>query len=267
MDPLQHTATHCNTLQHISQMIESRHLWLTLCNTLQPTATHCNTLQHTSTRCNTLQHTAKHCNTLQHTATHCNTYHTATHCNTLQHTAPHDWVKSLLIESRLIHMYDMNHSHKWHDSFIRVTWLIQIFFAHSSCESDVGSWFSTDMSLDNSEMQKNWYTIYYSMWVNYDPHNLFRTEIWCLSKIRDVWHTHTHCVTHTHTQKWWDVWHTHTHKWYTIYYSMWVNFDPHNLSRTENWCPSNIGDVHFYTKKKNLKEVKLLFYVGQLWPT
>ena len=38
---LQHTATHCNTLQHI-------------CNTLQHTATHCNTLQHI---CNTLQHT------------------------------------------------------------------------------------------------------------------------------------------------------------------------------------------------------------------
>ena len=46
------------------------------------TATHCNTLQHITTRCNTLQHTATHCNTLQHTATHCNTLqHTATHCN------------------------------------------------------------------------------------------------------------------------------------------------------------------------------------------
>ena len=37
---------------------------------LQHTATHCNTLQHTAI---TLQHTATHCNTLQHTATHCNT--------------------------------------------------------------------------------------------------------------------------------------------------------------------------------------------------
>jgi len=36
-----HTATHCNTLQH-----------------MQHTATHCNTLQHTATHCNTLQHTA-----------------------------------------------------------------------------------------------------------------------------------------------------------------------------------------------------------------
>ena len=125
---LQHTATHCNTLQY--------------CNT----ETHCNTLWHTATHCNTLQHTAAQklplhiphtwyiwnfqffpsgifvmcdeknwmnfwflrvfssktpavtlrcvvpgrCNTLQHTATHCNTLqHTATHCNTLQHNAAH----------------------------------------------------------------------------------------------------------------------------------------------------------------------------------
>ena len=61
--PLQHTATHCNTLQTSA----------TRCNTLQHTATHCNTLQHAATHCNTLQHTATHCNTLQHTATHCNT--------------------------------------------------------------------------------------------------------------------------------------------------------------------------------------------------
>ena len=47
---------------------------------------HCNILQHTATHCNTLQHyTQSHCNTLQHTATHCNTLqHTATHRNTLQ---------------------------------------------------------------------------------------------------------------------------------------------------------------------------------------
>jgi len=45
--------------------------------TLQHTATHCNTLQHTFTvahsgavTCLALQHTATHCNTLQHTATH-----------------------------------------------------------------------------------------------------------------------------------------------------------------------------------------------------
>jgi len=47
-------------------------LHMTLCNTLQHTATHCNTLQHTATHCNTLQHTASHCITLHHTASHCN---------------------------------------------------------------------------------------------------------------------------------------------------------------------------------------------------
>jgi len=88
---LQHTATHCNTLQHTA----------THCNTLQYTATHCNTLQytaaahyitlqHTATHCITLQYTAAHYITLQHTATHCNTLqYTAAHCNTLQHTATH----------------------------------------------------------------------------------------------------------------------------------------------------------------------------------
>jgi len=63
------------------------------CNTLQHTATHCNTLetdrladggsgfgagktQCTATHCNILQHTAAHCNTRQHTATHGNTLET-----------------------------------------------------------------------------------------------------------------------------------------------------------------------------------------------
>jgi len=79
---LQHTATHCNTLDHTTT--HSR-------NALQHTATYCDTLQHTATHCNTLQHTATHsCNTPERTATHGNTLqHTATRCNTLQHTAAH----------------------------------------------------------------------------------------------------------------------------------------------------------------------------------
>jgi len=58
--------------------------------TVQHTASHCNTLQHAATHC--------HCNTLQHPAT--NAPPTAAHdnlvakkpaklCNTLQHTATH----------------------------------------------------------------------------------------------------------------------------------------------------------------------------------
>jgi len=107
----QHTATHCNTLQHTLQRI-----CLRCCTGLimsdgsllpSDTATHCSTLQHAATHCNTQQHTATypfetlyrayhvrwltlrgHCSTLQHTAAHYSTLqHTATHCNTLQRTA------------------------------------------------------------------------------------------------------------------------------------------------------------------------------------
>jgi len=74
---LQHSATHCNTLQHTATQFicSTSQEILRKCATyayLPPTATHCNTLQHTATHCNTLQHTATHCNTLQHTATHSN---------------------------------------------------------------------------------------------------------------------------------------------------------------------------------------------------
>jgi len=78
---LQHTATHCNKLQHTATRDTSAIIswWLHTqdCNTLQHTATHCNKLQHTATRdksaivswwlythdSSTLQHTASHCNT------------------------------------------------------------------------------------------------------------------------------------------------------------------------------------------------------------
>jgi len=61
---LQHTATHCNTLQRIAtgygkcvpdKGFNCNHVSF---DTLQPTATHYNILQHTATHCNTLQHTA-----------------------------------------------------------------------------------------------------------------------------------------------------------------------------------------------------------------
>ena len=110
---LQHTATHCNTLQFQTEMPHAIH-----------TATHCNTMQHTVTpgsdaaRCEVkkssmtarislsgikclsvwqsafsampskINHTATHCNTLEDTARHYNTLqHTSRHCKTLQHTA------------------------------------------------------------------------------------------------------------------------------------------------------------------------------------
>jgi len=74
---LQQAATRCNTLQHtathqiIGEALEIR-------KHHDHTATHGNTLQHITTRCNT--HTATRCNNLQHTTTHCNTLqHAATH--------------------------------------------------------------------------------------------------------------------------------------------------------------------------------------------
>ena len=58
---LQHTAIHCNTLQHTGCIHIDIELLSLLLSLLPPVP------------CNTLQHTATHCNALQHTATHCNT--------------------------------------------------------------------------------------------------------------------------------------------------------------------------------------------------
>ena len=62
---LQHTATHCNALQHTTATYTATH-----CNTLygfvsvaakEPPASHCNTMQHTAAHCNTpLQLTLQH---------------------------------------------------------------------------------------------------------------------------------------------------------------------------------------------------------------
>jgi len=91
----EHTATHCNTLQHTTPA----HFNI-------PHTAHGNTLHHAATRCNTLQYTctprqptATHCNLLQRTATQQHAtvanimniciYHThnAKKCSTLQHIA------------------------------------------------------------------------------------------------------------------------------------------------------------------------------------
>ena len=90
----QHTATHCNTLQHTTLASTPNSPWYSEYNTLQHTATHHNTLQRTHRHtlnialASTLVRSTLH--TLQHTATHCNTlHHTATCCNTLQHAHQH----------------------------------------------------------------------------------------------------------------------------------------------------------------------------------
>ena len=119
---LQHTATHCNTLQSTLQHTATHYHYMKLgkkkresskCNYYinSPGAmvkAHCNTLQHTATYCNTLQHTATHCNTLQHTHTSRNScMHTATHCNTLQHT--HTSRNSCMHECSLSHCSTLQH--------------------------------------------------------------------------------------------------------------------------------------------------------------
>ena len=100
--PLQHTATHCNTLCESLCMKEYHHQE----DHKAMTATNGNTLQHAVTRCNIRQHTALHCITLQHTI--CGSVyqrvtsstearsndsnalqHATALCNTLQHSATH----------------------------------------------------------------------------------------------------------------------------------------------------------------------------------
>ena len=94
-DPLQHTASHCNTQQQIETHYWNttnwntfEYTWATQFSVRRLTATHYNTLQHNAAPCNTLQHTTIYCNTLathllwqgihrlsvqmQHIATHCN---------------------------------------------------------------------------------------------------------------------------------------------------------------------------------------------------
>ena len=118
----------------------------------QNTAPHCNTLQNTAKHCKTLQHAETHCNTLRHTATQCNTLqHTATHYNTLQDIVKHwtmpytgdAWMgpkHSVSCSSRQCVInalydydvplasqpWDMTRWYVWHDSFICVTWLVDM---------------------------------------------------------------------------------------------------------------------------------------------
>jgi len=110
--PLQHTATHCDTLQHtriLAQQLEAlSSIYLQRAITLQHAATHYTTLHHVrvlvqqlkarpppshlaATLCHTLQHTAIHCNTLKdfRSSSRCSPLSPSIEpspCNTLQHT-------------------------------------------------------------------------------------------------------------------------------------------------------------------------------------
>jgi len=113
----QHTATHCNKLQHtantatrqLHKEAPRRPHTAKHCNTLHHITTHCNTLQQTTTvefhkgahrEHNTLRRTTTHWNTLQHTAAH------RKHCinwNTLQHVALHILPQAEAQRNTLLH--------------------------------------------------------------------------------------------------------------------------------------------------------------------
>jgi len=61
---MQHTATHCNTLQHSAHNTHTsaqlRNIGGLVVVVVVVVAVHCNALQHTTTHCNTLQHTPVH---------------------------------------------------------------------------------------------------------------------------------------------------------------------------------------------------------------
>jgi len=89
---LQHTATHWNTLQQLSQLLCIIGSMSSHFDTLQRTAAHCSTLQHTATHRNSCLSSSvlsAQCALILITTTHCNTLqHTVTNCNTLQHLSP-----------------------------------------------------------------------------------------------------------------------------------------------------------------------------------
>ena len=142
LQSLQHTTTHCNTLQHTWSVVE-RQTQLTL----QHTATHCNTLQHNTTYLKRSRqadpaHTATHCNTLQHTTT----WHTTTYLKRSRKADPAPPPPPVPAEFYLnnCHFASMNVSrykykwfipnhvtrylefiptHVWHESWTRHIWL------------------------------------------------------------------------------------------------------------------------------------------------
>jgi len=142
----QHTATHCNTLQH------------TLQHTVTHTATHCNTLQHTpqhtahTSRIHQKRWTATHCNTLQHTEKHCNTIiipagsakndepqNTAKNCNILQHTSYQQDPQKTMNRNTLQHT--AKHCNTFHTSRIRKKWQMPpcILESHVACSASCSS--------------------------------------------------------------------------------------------------------------------------------
>ena len=104
VDSLQHTATHCNTLQHTAIRTGG-----TRCRFAATHQQPCHSLHHTASYCTTLHHTAPYCTAPHRTAPHCNTLQ---HRNTLQHTQVQQAVHLLGIHVHTrIHTHTHTHTH------------------------------------------------------------------------------------------------------------------------------------------------------------
>ena len=187
-DTIQHSATHCNTLQTLQHTARhTRH-----CNTHY--TPHCDTLQHTSD-------TATHCNT--HNTSHCNTHNT-THCNTLQHTSDTAAyiLHALSTLTVLIDMHESWHTHEWvmaptwmsHGTHINESW-------HTHKWVMAPTWMSHGTHMNESWHTHKWVTsntldpafyIARALSHTYDCITLHRTATLCIT----LQHTATHCNTH-----------------------------------------------------------------------
>jgi len=171
---LQRTAT---TLQRTAA-----YLWNVMFDTIY--STHCNALQ---LRCNTLQRTATHCNMLcvNRDARHdvFQLWHDSfirvtwitppeTHCNTLQHCSTLQHMLDMIYSNcDMTHLYVRKYLiHVWHDSFIRVTWLIHM-----------------------CDMPHSF------VWHDVLPTSLWNTLQHAAANCNTMQHTATHCNTLQHT--------------------------------------------------------------------
>jgi len=174
----QHTATHCNTLQHIYTDKSAA-----MAAGKAPRSAHCNTLQHT---CNTLQHTytdksaamaagetprSAECNTVQHAGY--TLQHTATHGNTLQHTctdksaamaageAPRPDTSGCIITSATTLICcvvnESCHTYEWVMSHI---WMSHVTHTNESCHIRMSHATHTNKSWNTYEwVMSRWYVV------------------------------------------------------------------------------------------------------------
>jgi len=153
---LQHTATHCFTLQHAATQLKNSLPWV-MARTSGIILMHCNTLQHTATCCNSMEHThyleswlglresfwcawawalVAPCWAVWRDSFTCVTW--LIYMCDMTHIRKWRIYNLLTCVKWLIQMRDMTHSNVWHDSFKCVTWLIymcDMTHLHEWCDS------------------------------------------------------------------------------------------------------------------------------------